>query len=80
MTICQAVEKRIKELLSSHNMSQYRLERKCGLSHETLKNIMRGKTKGVNLRTLIIIADGFDMSICEFLNTDIFLYDNLVLD
>lgn len=41
---------------------------------------MKGKAKGVNLRTLIAIADGFDMTVSEFLNCDLFKYDNLNMD
>ncbi len=80
MNISQAVAIRIKELLIKQNISQYRLERKACLSHDTLKSIMKGKAKGVNLKTLIAIADGFGMTISEFLNSDLFLYDNLNLD
>ncbi len=77
MHINEAVTIRTKELLKKCNMTQYKLEQKCGLSHETLKSIMKGKTKGVTLKTLVIIADGFDMSVSEFLSSDLFLYDNL---
>lgn len=41
---------------------------------------MRGKAKGVNLKTIAYIADGFDMTMSEFLDSDLFLYDNLELD
>ena len=41
---------------------------------------MKGKTKGVNLKTLIAISDGFGMKVCEFLNSPLFDYDNLNMD
>lgn len=41
---------------------------------------MKGKAKGVNLKTLVYIADGFDMTVAEFLNCDLFLYENLDID
>lgn len=59
-------------------MSQYKLEHLAYLSHETVKSIMKGKAKGVNQKT--IIADGFGMTVSEFLNSDLFLYDNLNID
>lgn len=77
MNISQAVALRINELLKAKTLTQYRLEQITGISHDTIKSIMKGKAKGVNLRTLIAIADGFDMTISEFLNCDLFKYDNL---
>ena len=80
MSISQAVAKRITELLKEKNISQYRLKHNACLSHETIKSIMKGKAKGVNLKTIIAIADGFGMSVSQFLNCDLFNYDNLIMD
>lgn len=77
MDISQAVALRIKELLKEKSMTQYKLEQKACLSHDTVKSIMKGKAKGVNLKTVIAIADGFDMTVHEFLNSPLFLYENL---
>lgn len=41
---------------------------------------MKGKSKGVNLKTIIAIADGFGMTASEFLNSELFSYDNLNID
>lgn len=78
--ISKAVAMRISELLKQQNMTQYKLEQKAGISHDTIKSIMKGKAKGVNLKTVIAIADGFEMTITEFLNSDLFLYENLNMD
>ena len=80
MTISQAVAQRIKELLTQNNLTQYKLEQKACLSHETVKSIMKGKAKGVNLKTIISIADGFGMTATQFLNSTLFDYDNLEMD
>lgn len=80
MSISQAVTARIKELLVKKGLTQYRLEQNAGLSHDTLKSIMKGKTNGVNLKTLILISDGFGITVSEFLNSDLFLYDNLNME
>lgn len=77
MEISKAVALRIKELLKEQKMTQYKLEQKACLSHDTVKSIMKGKTKGVNLKTVIAIADGFGMTVYEFLKSDLFLYENL---
>ena len=80
MNISQAVAERIRELLKLKGLTQYKLERQACLSHETLKSIMKGKAKGVNLKTLIAIADGFGMTVSQFLDSELFLYDNLNFD
>lgn len=80
MIISEACANRIKELLKENNLTQYKLEQKSCLSHETIKSIMKGKTKGVNLKTIIAIADGFGMTVSDFLNSPLFSYDNLNMD
>ncbi len=80
MDISQAVTVRIKELLALKKMTQYKLEHKACISHDTLKSIIKGKTKGVTLKTLICIADGFDMTVSKFLDSELFLYNNLNID
>ncbi len=71
---------RISELLKAQGLTQYRLEQRACLSHDTVKSIMKGKAKGVNLKTVIAIADGFGMSVSEFLNCELFAYDSLNMD
>ena len=78
--VSQAVAIRIKELLKQRGMSQYRLERKMGISHDTVKNIMKGKTRGVNLKTVAIISEGLGVTLSEFLDSELFLYGNLNID
>ena len=71
---------RIAELLKAQGLTQYRLEQKACLSHDTVKSIMKGKAKGVNLKTVIAIADGFGMNVSEFLDCELFAYDALNMD
>lgn len=80
MNISQAVALRIRELLQKQGLTQYKLEQKAGLSHDTVKSIMKGKAKGVNLKTLIILSEGFEMTVSEFLDCDLFAYGNLNTD
>lgn len=79
MTISEAVAARIRNLLKEKGLTQYKLERNACLSHDTVKSIMKGKAKGVNLRTIIAISDGFSMTVSDFLNSELFLYDNLIM-
>ncbi len=80
MQISKAVTLRLSELLKKNKISRYKFALKTGLSIDTLKSIAIGKTKGVNLKTLIVIAEGFDMTVSEFLNCDLFLYKNLEIE
>lgn len=80
MTISKAVSIRLIELLKQNDLTQYKLEQKTGISHDTIKSIMKGKAKGVNLRTIITIADGLEISVSEFLNSPLFEYNNLEID
>ena len=80
MNISKAVAIRISQLLQEKEMTQYALEQKTGLSHDTIKSIMKGKAKGVNLKTILIISEGFEMSASEFINCELFKYENLNLD
>ena len=77
MNVSQAVAKRIEMLLKERNMTQYRLEQKSGILHGSLACIMNGRNKTVTLSTVYMIAKGFDMTIVEFLNHDMFLSDEI---
>ena len=52
MNISQAVAIWIKKTLNTKILAQYRLEQNADLSHDTIKSIMKGKAKGVNLKKL----------------------------
>ena len=80
MNIAEAVTKRLNVLLKEKSVTRYTLEKKTGISRKTLKSIIKGKTKGVNLKTVVLIAYGLDMSVAEFLHDDLFDYNNLTID
>ncbi len=72
-----AVALRIKQLLKEKNITQYRLAMNSGVTHSTLKNIIHETVKDNLLSTIILIAGGFDMTVSEFLDSSLFLEDNL---
>ena len=78
--ISEAVTIRLRELVNEKGMTVYKLERQSAVSHDTLKSIMKGKTKGVNLKTLIALCYGLGITISEFLDSDLFAYENLNMD
>jgi len=74
-----AVALRIAELLKEKNMTQYRLAMNSGITHSTLKNIIHETVKDNLLSTVILIAAGFSMTVSEFLDSPLFLEENLII-
>lgn len=77
MTTQKAVAMRISKLLIDRNMSQYSLSVKSGISKQGIANIINEKYNTIKLDTIIKIADGFDMTLQEFLSDEIFVRSNL---
>ncbi len=77
--INHALALRIKELLDKNNMTRYRLAMNSGITHSTLKNIMHETVKDNLLSTTILIAGGFDMTVSEFLDSPLFMEENLII-
>ena len=80
MTVNDAVAKRITMLLQEKKMSQYRLEQNSGIQHGSMQCIMNGRNKTVTLTTVIMLAKGFNMSLTEFLDDEIFNAENLEIE
>lgn len=80
MTVNDAVAKRVEDLLKEKNITQYRLEQNSGIQHGHMQWIMSGKSKTVTLSTVIMLANGFGMTVIEFLSDDMFKYENLEVE
>ena len=80
MTVSEAVAKRICGLLKEKNMTQYRLEKKSNIQHGSMQCIMNGRNKKTMLNTVIMIARGFDMTVDEFLDDEIFRSEYLEVE
>lgn len=76
-SVNRAVALRISELLAERKITQYRLAMNSGVTHSTLKNIIHETVKDNLLSTVILIASGFDMTVSEFLDSSLFLEENL---
>jgi len=79
-SVNQAVRLRINELLAKNNMTAYRLAENSGLSHARLGCIMHDKNKTVTLTTVMMLAQGFKISLLEFLNSPYFDNKNIELE
>lgn len=76
-SVNEAVVARIDQLLKEKDITRYKLAMNSGVTHSTLKNIMHNAVNDNLLSTIILIAGGFDMTVSEFLDSDLFLEDNL---
>ncbi len=80
VTLSQAVAKRIKNLLKEKNITQYRLEQNSGILHGTMQCIMNGRTSKIMMNTVMMIARGFDMTLIEFIDDDLFRSNELEIE
>lgn len=80
MNICKAVALRMTNLLRKNNMSQYALSMSSGLSKQAIANIVNEKYESIKFDTVIKIADGFNMTLKEFIDDKLFDRENLDID
>lgn len=80
MKISEAVALRLGRILTERNMTQYRLEKEIAMPHNTMKTLMGKRNNSVNLRTIMQIAKGLNMTVSEFFNDPIFEDENLEID
>lgn len=75
-----AVALRVSTLLVKSGMTRYAFCRKIAMPENTLKHILDGDYKSVRLDTVILLAEGFDMSLQEFLNDELFKRSSIEAD
>lgn len=80
MKLSTAVALRISNILHEKNMSQYRLEKNIAMPHNTMRTLMGEKNNSVNLKTVMQIIRGLDMTTAEFFNDPIFENPDLEID
>jgi len=76
----EAIALRTRELLKEKKMTQYRLEQKSGIPHNTMICLMSGKYNSVNFKTILNIIFGLDMTVLEFFDSPLFKIENLDID
>jgi transcriptional regulator with XRE-family HTH domain len=78
MTTCEAVAARLKQLLRERGMSQYALCKKIAIDPSNVYNILYSRCKTVTLDKVYLLAEGFDMTVREFLDDPVFRMENIV--
>ena len=77
MKISKAVSIRLGNLLKDKHMSLYRLQKITAIHINTLHDIMHEKNESVNLKTVLQIINGLDMTPAQFFDDPLFTSDDL---
>lgn len=79
-TLTDAVVNRLNKYLDDKKLTQYKLSQLSGVPFPTIKSIMQRRTKGISLKTIIMLSNGLSINVSDFLNDDSFLIENLDID
>lgn len=72
MKIQEAVQERIEQLCKEKKMTVYALSYQSAMPSSTVKSIINGQSKNPGIVNIKKIAEGFDMSIKEFFDSELF--------
>ena len=78
-SISNAIVNRINHYLGERNMSAYELAIKSNIPYPTIKSIMQKRTKSIDLKNVILLAYGLNITPSEFINDKSFNLENLNL-
>ena len=78
MQLNEAVSKRLTELLSERNMTQYQLFMKSGVPKSTIGNVINCSYESVKLRIIHEMCQGLGITLCDFFQSP--LFDDYHLD
>lgn len=78
MQLNEAVSKRLTELLSERNMTQYQLFMKSGVPKSTIGNVINCSYESVKLRIVHEMCQGLGITLCDFFQSP--LFDDYHLD
>jgi len=77
MKLNEAISKRLLELLTERNMTQYQLFMKSGVPKSTIGNVINCSYDSVKLRIIHEMCQGLEISIPEFFDSPLFAENNL---
>ena len=72
MTIAEAVVKRLFELCNERNLTVNKICNISGITQSTVSDIVNGTTTNAGISTIKKLCDGFEISVREFFNSDLF--------
>ena len=74
MTVSEAVVKRILYLCNDRNMTINKISNVSGVTQSTISDIINHTTNNAGIATIKKLCDGFEISIREFFDDDLFEY------
>ena len=78
MKLCEAISKRLRELMKERKLTQYALAIKTGVSQSTISAVLRSLHENPSVTVLYDIVTGLDISLAEFFASPLFQYENIV--
>ena len=72
MKTTEAITQRILELCKERDITPNKLGTISGVDPSTITSIFYGKSKNPGIVTIKTICEGFEISLCEFFNCDLF--------
>ena len=72
MTVSEAVVQRILNLCNNRNMTINKISNVSGVTQSTISDIVNHTTNNAGIATIKKLCDGFEISIREFFDDDVF--------
>lgn len=69
---CGELAERVSKLLEKEKLSISRFSQLSGIPASTLKDLLNGRSRSANFETIKKIASGFNLSVRDFFNNEIF--------
>ena len=76
----EAVIQRLYKYMEEKKITQYKLARMSGVPFATVKSLLQRRTKGIQLKTVLMFAQGLDISPSEFFDDPLFSAECLLLE
>lgn len=77
MKLTKAISIRIKELLKTKKLTQYRLSQLSGVPQSTISVILKGELQTIKLSTIYAICFGLELELSEFFDYDKLKIENI---
>ena len=80
MNLNKAFALRVREILKSKKMTQYKLAQATGLYHSTMTDILNCKYQTTNFKNIVLIIKALGMSMTEFFDSELFDFSQLEVE
>lgn len=77
MKLCEAISKRLRELMKERNLTQYAFAMKTGVSQSTIGAVLRSLHENPSVTVLYDLVMGLGISLSEFFAFPLFQYENI---